>query len=843
MTALRQTPRLLTLLEGALLLALLSFWLWSRIDAAHPQVFPPSTPGETILLGADPYYHQRQILTTAENFPQLQRWDPGTHYPTGVYNEAAGLFQISLATVVLALDGGNPTEATTAQVLAWSPIAFGALALLAFYALVRVTLGRTAALAALTLYLLFPGTALNRTMLGFGDHHAAEMMLCPLIILGFAATLKNNRRPPISQFLHATLHALPLVLLLFTWHGGPIYILFLLVAAAIGVITTLWYRTFNPDLLASIARYFAAFTLIALAVGLLRPNLQLDAKYFLLAITTASLTTIACFILSKLTHSLSPSQQRKFAIASATLGVVLAIAVFIVPPLGNNIVFLFSPKTLYVTEHQAISPALLWQRFNILPLLAIPGIFLLLHDLRSHSKQLRCALLVLPLISALWLITRDYDYLAAFGFAALAARTLIALATGLARRLYPDKTPPLAPALITLAAATAFTLFIWPLRISPPPIVPPALVTTTLINTPAWRESMNWLKNHSPNPPVPPRTIAAPWNNTPENRFPYPPGSYGVLTNWHSGNFINTLAQRIPVSSRYPDPNLVRWLIEPNEARSLDLLASNLTPNDDVRYVVVDAQWCADHFIPALEFSGINPRQYYVAEQTHELDGEPVRIFSYGDLFRGAVGPRLYLGDASGMSHYRLIYESPQQSLIRYRLNPKTEYLILSALDLDREPDPDRLRALARPGQVWWEENNTWLCYSGAITSSIKIFETVPGATIKGIAPPDSQSVTASLNLSSLTTNRPVSYQITTIPKSDGTFSLTVPYPTDPAPRNTEVVALSGYRITAESPKPNSKTTVIHPNWEIPESAVRPGEVLRLPPPSPPAETPATSAP
>ncbi|MHC4165317.1 MAG: STT3 domain-containing protein [Planctomycetota bacterium] len=130
-------------------------------------------PDDVRLLGADSYYHLRHARCAVREFPRLQRWDHATHYPHGERARTPGLFDLTLAAAAL------PAPTALPRVAAWAPVVLGLAAFAVLFVLVRLLAGRAAALLACLFLLLYPGGFLTRSLLGFADHHAAEVLRCP----------------------------------------------------------------------------------------------------------------------------------------------------------------------------------------------------------------------------------------------------------------------------------------------------------------------------------------------------------------------------------------------------------------------------------------------------------------------------------------------------------------------------------------------------------------------------------------------------------------------------------------------------------------------------------------
>ena len=203
--------------------------LLSRVVAVWPEVFPES--GAVRLLGVDPYFHLRHIRFVAEHFPDLQRWDVGTHYPTGQRSYVASLFDVGIGSVAYVVGLGDPSERLVDQIAAWTPALLGSLSVACLFLLARSFLGRAASLMASAIYLLYPGTSLHRTLLGFTDHHVTEITFGLLTAWGLTRCLQTADSVKLGwpPLLPTLAYALPAFLVMYTWAGGAIYLLIVLV--------------------------------------------------------------------------------------------------------------------------------------------------------------------------------------------------------------------------------------------------------------------------------------------------------------------------------------------------------------------------------------------------------------------------------------------------------------------------------------------------------------------------------------------------------------------------------------------------------------------------------------
>ena len=169
----------------ALAIALLAgagFWL--RVDGARSIVLPEGRPAR--LLGTDAYDHLRRAAAIAGTLPRELA-------PRPVSEEdwvRPGLFDRLLALPALASGESPPSLDTLVAWSVWVPPGLGALSIVALFALARRFLPPPDAWLTALLYVLYPGESLDRTTLGFADHHAAEILLTLLALWALVRELQ-----------------------------------------------------------------------------------------------------------------------------------------------------------------------------------------------------------------------------------------------------------------------------------------------------------------------------------------------------------------------------------------------------------------------------------------------------------------------------------------------------------------------------------------------------------------------------------------------------------------------------------------------------------------------------
>ena len=210
------------------LMAILIVGGLQRVVTSSDSVF---IDGKTRLLGADSYFHLRHAHFFACNFPSIPRLDLGTHYPSGHADDATGLFGLSIGAISGLGTAGCPKIETVTTVAAWFPVVLGILSIFVVFLIGSAVAGPRLGLLSALLYLVFPDTALNYSLLGFADHHVAEICLAGSCVYAWIKGIQEYRLDPDRRrWRPAFVLGAPFILFHFTWIGAPLYsILFALI--------------------------------------------------------------------------------------------------------------------------------------------------------------------------------------------------------------------------------------------------------------------------------------------------------------------------------------------------------------------------------------------------------------------------------------------------------------------------------------------------------------------------------------------------------------------------------------------------------------------------------------
>jgi len=184
-----------TLLKRAyhvpVLVALMGIMLVTRLRALENF----QRNGGIMFRGNDPWYHFRQTSYLLDNFPWTMPFDPMTNYPSGTSSAQFGtLYDQIVSGFILVTSFGNPSgEYAGLIMLIAAPVFTAAAAVPAYYIAARFA-GRGPALAGIAVFALLPGTILTYSVVGFYDHHAAEVFFQTLGVLGFVVALSVAQR-------------------------------------------------------------------------------------------------------------------------------------------------------------------------------------------------------------------------------------------------------------------------------------------------------------------------------------------------------------------------------------------------------------------------------------------------------------------------------------------------------------------------------------------------------------------------------------------------------------------------------------------------------------------------
>jgi asparagine N-glycosylation enzyme membrane subunit Stt3 len=223
-----------------------------------------------------------------------------------------------------------------------------------------------------------------------------------------------------------------------------------------------------------------------------------------------------------------------------------------------------------------------------------------------------------------------------------------------------------------------------------------------------------------------------------------------------------------------------------------------LKPGEQVRYCIADAQTAGDFLLSGLQMAGEDVKDYVEIFIPGTMPDR--RLMRFSDRYARSMIARLYEGDGAGLGHFRLVYASPDETLLAYHAPRDGGAIIRKATPFaDAEEAALWRGALADRRPVVLSDE---IVYDGRIGPAVKVFEQVAGARLVGDAAPG-VALEAHLDLAARGSGRnghTFRYVRSGRADANGRFEITVPYPTELAPVSSDVAARAPYEIHSVGP-------------------------------------------
>ncbi|MGH9175804.1 MAG: STT3 domain-containing protein, partial [Vicinamibacterales bacterium] len=209
--------------------------------------------GAVNFLETDAWYHVRLAENQVRNYPWRVTLDPYAA-PGGQFVAIAPLYDTITATAVVLLHGRDADTDHVERVAAFVPPVLGTLTVIVLWALARRLFDWRAGLIAAALLAVAPGHFMDRTMLGFVDHHALEALLAVATLLAIVRGLAAPSLKAIAEV------GLVLGLYLLGWSSGAFLI------GIVGVWMLVLSLVSRADALGHAARLVGSAAVVAFAI-------------------------------------------------------------------------------------------------------------------------------------------------------------------------------------------------------------------------------------------------------------------------------------------------------------------------------------------------------------------------------------------------------------------------------------------------------------------------------------------------------------------------------------------------------------------------------------------------
>ena len=573
-----------------LLVVIIAIALWLRIALPYNQVFVKDWVKMT---GVDAYYYMRLVDNLMKHFPQLTQFDPYLLYPGGwMTGGLPNFFAYFMGAIIWLASLGNADQHMVDVIAVYIPPLLAALTVLLAFFIGKTVGGKWMGLLAAGLLAILPGEFLNRSLLGYTDHHIAEVLFSTGMMLFIFLALNKSEGKTLGDMLKqgwlgigrpllaGILAGVFLGLYILTWSGALMFALILILFIVIqAVIEHLKGRSVD---------YLGVLGVSVYGIGLI---ICLPSMKNVLTPASLLIGLAISVLLPLLSRWLNTRKVRQtiYPIVIAGLGVfsfvILSIAIpSVAQSMIANLLNIFTwPTETTVMEMQ---PLLIHQgNFTFLVALgnymlafffSLIAIGILTYQVIKHGQPDKTLLLVWSVIILLSaLAMRRFAYYYAVNVALLTGYLCWLLLSLLVKKSEPvpvavaykgtsaksrkraaqqvkAKVRTNTGAVALLLAAIA--LFVYYPNIGPLPggDKPAIELATRPLFAPsnAWCETEDWLRANTAEPFGKQDSYYELYKPAKENGgFEYPSSAYGILAWWDYGYWTARIGHRAPATN------------------------------------------------------------------------------------------------------------------------------------------------------------------------------------------------------------------------------------------------------------------------------------------------------
>lgn len=638
----------------------------------------------------DPWYYYRLIENCIHNFPSRIWFDSMTQYPYGTYTHY-GPFLVYLSSIIAILSGSTSGEALR-SIIVFIPAVGGILTIFAIFFLSKNAFGDKAALISAFLISIIPGQFLHRSMLSFNDHHVWEVFWMCLSLSFFILLIKGewNRK----SIFCAILGGISFGMYILTWAAG--FTFGLLIVGTFFLALLFRIRVLENTFKLTVI-YFVFAILVYLPFAFNAPsNPVLYSPMQLVMLIFYTIATIFLWQFDvkfdKLRKYLRVGKETILFLI-AILGLIVISTIFpefsitigtvtgYLQPRGGALTI--GEVYPFFTQGGGFTLAPAFYHFGIAFFFAVPMMLYFVYRVyqKKDLKDFAMLLWAITLFIALCGQNRFAYYFAAVSaiFAGLALDRLFEILH--VYRAFSREKRGLNPFRIVFAVLLAFILFY------PTYSLAEAQSHGVGALNKQWFDSMVWLRNNTPDNGFEEYYHRLYTPNKAGETYPYPFETYGVISWWDYGHWILAIGKRMAIANPFQQgignfydevPGAAPFFVSRNES-----YAEKVAEKLNVRYVVSDIEMATGKFyamatwaegdLPLAEkyYDGI----LYLTPQGNLGIGYMVPPNSFGlsripsKLYYETMEARLHIYDGSGLSHYRLIYESEPSDEWRFYTN------------------------------------------------------------------------------------------------------------------------------------------------------------------------------
>jgi len=515
----------------------------------YPLVFPAD--GVVIFQGNDPWMHMRLAENMAHNFPWTMFYDRYTWFPQGADIIIPPMMSWLIVAPAYIVSFGLPSVHTLEVIGAWLPPILGSLCIIPVYFIGREMHDKWTGILAAALVAVLPTGFLNRSMLGFTDHHVLEVLLALTTIMFLLFGYKRKR------LRYYILAGVSLGLFKLSWQGAIFFLFIVWLWAAMQMLIDHWHGI-ETDWLP----IFWTFLIAAIFYLPWNYHAALPLIYRLASVGAMWTFPILYFIVHHI------KSKKRLALSLGGISVAILVGVYLYSPatLGLFEYAFAVTRTRTISETFPLVPQVALSQYGLNLVLFVCGLFV---ALRRRQKPLLMVVFSLVIFVAVSTQCR-WDYYFAVVVAIMAAYFFCTMGVYFVKEVRRGVS-------LILCVALLFVTIPMSLQVAH---------SSPLMNQ-DWYVALRVLGDNSPEPfDTPDAYYELSLEEEPQ---------YGVLSWWDYGHWITYVSRRIPVANPFQQGAV--------EAAGFFVDGVEIP---GVRYVIVDEAMLTTKYYAMVTFLGRN---------------------------------------------------------------------------------------------------------------------------------------------------------------------------------------------------------------------------------------------
>ena len=677
---------------GVIMAALCGISLYLRIVLPYDHIF---VNNETVWFReTDAYYYMRNIETVFHNFPHFNTFDPYQLYPGGSGGLLRPFFAWLVAAVIFLVKGAASSLHNMMAVAAYMPPILGTLTLIPVYFIGKELFNRWVGIISAALVIIIPSEFLHRSLLGFADHHVAEVLFSTVSILFIIMAIKRAREREISfahilsrdwstarrPLVYTLLAGIFLGIYLVTWTGGLLFIFAIFAYLVIQfIVDHLRHKPTDYLCIIGTPLFFVAYLMLLPILGV--GSLDIYHAAMLIAIVIPIALAIVSRLMAR--KAWKPVYYPLTLLGLAGIGLAALHAINL-PGGGPSLLqsmlsrfSIFTPGGAMLTVME-VSPLLFpqgnfslsmaWANFNVSFFIAFASLIMLVYGIVKGKNSEKLLFLVWSvIILAAALGQRRFGYYYTINVALLTGYFCWKMldVAGLNKLLTKSREvvkavkkfkkgkksreraktggfmqPRGAWVSVIVVGIVLFAIVFLP-------NIPGARALAgsgNFVMDEGWYNSLLWLRDNSPEPFDDPDFYYELY--PPRDEFEYPETAYGVMSWWDYGHFIMQIAHRIPNANpgQAGAAKAGEFFTALNESS-----ANEVADSQGTKYVMIDFMMTTSKFYAMAQWAGKSEDDFYGVYYIPLQEGGQWAMLYYPAYYQSAVA-RLYNFDGKNVT-------------------------------------------------------------------------------------------------------------------------------------------------------------------------------------------------